>query len=131
MNSSFVKLLNRLVKEQQIQVDEENRKTRILKDIDYLAQIRILYQNGKFRLADDIKLLDDDLHDGVKYKDKLCLRKDQLKRFFPSANISTVIRSLLEQGVLAAGSTTSGKQLGATAKYKNPQFIAILLAYLD
>jgi len=112
MYGSFCDLLTDLVEDQQQRVDQG--KLNVRADIDYLAAIRTLYKNGKFRLADNAKIFDDDSYDGVLHNGCLCLRKNRLSGFFPNVALDRVIDSLESQNAIERGSDKIEKQIAAT-----------------
>jgi len=94
--------LNELVQAQQTRFKES---VDVIKKIDYLALIRDLYKQRRFRVAKELKDFDPDSHDGlIHYNDCLCLRGDRLKKILRSIHsnldLDDCVRALLTKNAL-------------------------------
>ena len=101
---SYNDMLLTLVKKQDERVNQsENGES---EEVDYLRLIRTLYKSGSFHLADDIRQIKDK-HDGLIYKERLCLRgvklMDAIHRYIPTASQDDVVKALLAKDALMQG----------------------------
>lgn len=122
---SFNQLLVMLIKQQNERV--QMGMTGQYANVDYWKEIRELYREKQFRIADGIDDFVTEQYDGVVHRDCLYLRRDCFARFFPTANLSEVIDDLEQQGALQKGRQKRTKQIN---KLNGMRFYVIPLSKL-
>lgn len=101
---SFYRQLRTIVKEQDTRI---NKHAGISGYFDYVAIIRSLFHDNRFKLAESPKKIIQDEHDGVIHGDLLYLRRDKLMdkihEIEPSADFNEVLDSIKRQQALKPG----------------------------
>ena len=110
-HSSFVELLNRLVREQNERVSPSATVSSKLGNI--LERIRGLYRNRQLSIANEKRQFNDEQHDGIVHQGCLCLRPHTLSHFFPSSDINDIARELETEGALIKGKDGLTKKISA------------------
>lgn len=110
-HSSFVELLNQLVREQNKRVSPSATVSATLGNV--LEHIRELYRNHQLSLANDKHQFSDSRHDGIVHSGCLCLRPHTLSHFFPSSDINDIARELETEGALTKGKDGLTKKISA------------------
>jgi len=109
---SFYQQLRSIVTEQDARIKQQNVSG---EPIDYLALIRTIYREKRFKLADGPKNFDKDEHDGIGHKDHVYLRKDKLmkriKAVEPTAEFDEVVAYLKSQNALKMNKGSSSRQI--------------------
>lgn len=127
LHSSFCSLLTGLVRAQDTRANQGNSGA--ASAIDYLPQLREMFKNNTFIIADCANLFCDNLHDGVIHGGCLCLRRKQLSKHFPDTFLDDVIASLDAQGALRK-TPGGGRQIQIYAR-GGKRFYAIPLEKLQ
>ena len=113
--NSFYQQLRGIVKEQNARANHINIKN---PDINYLALMRKLYHDKRFRLVESIKDFEAKEHDGIIHKDHLYLRREKLmtklRAFEPSAEFDDVLKNLKEQQALRIGKDSHSRKIGGS-----------------
>lgn len=123
---TFNKLLIMLVEQQNERVS--GKGTEKFENEDYLQQIRMLYKTGQMSIAKNTETFDKEQHDGLLYRNRLCLRRDRLSAYFPDSTIGDIADSLEAQGALETGKKSRTKQIN---RLSGMRFYFILLHYLN
>lgn len=110
-HSSFVELLNRLVREQNERVSPSATVSATLGNV--LEQIRALYRNRHLSIANNKHQFNDSQHDGIIHSGCLCLRPHTLSHIFPSSDINDIARELETEGALTKGKDGLTKKISA------------------
>lgn len=110
-HSSFVELLNRLVREQNERVSPSATVSATLGNV--LEQIRALYRNRHLSIANNKHQFSDSQHDGIIHSGCLCLRPHTLSHIFPSSDINDIARELETEGALTKGKDGLTKKISA------------------
>lgn len=110
-HSSFVELLNRLVREQ----NERVSPTAFVPPMrgNVLEHIRELYRSHQLAITNDKRKFDDEQHHGVIHRDCLCLRPQALSHFFPGRDINDVACELEREDALIKGKDGLTKKISA------------------
>lgn len=110
-HSSFVELLNQLVREQNKRVSPSATVSATLGNV--LEQIRALYRNRHLSIANNKHQFSDSQHDGIIHSGCLCLRPHTLSHIFPSSDINDIARELETEGALTKGKDGLTKKISA------------------
>jgi len=110
-HSSFVELLNQLVREQNERVSPTASVPPMRGNV--LEHIRELYRSHQLTITNDKRKFDDEQHHGVIHRDCLCLRPQALSHFFPSRDINDIARELEREDALIKGRDGLGKKISA------------------
>ena len=113
---SFYHQIRSIVKEQNARVNQGvGGKPR---RVDYLALIRSLYRDCRFRLVESVKDFEAKEHDGIIRGDYLYLRRDRLmmriRTCEPSAEFDAVLMCLKEQQAIKTGSSSNSRKIGGS-----------------
>lgn len=117
---NFNELLTRLVKKQ----DQRVRQKAIGSSKCFLDCIKELYQNETWVIADNPSRFDERIHNGVIFKNCLCLRGECFKKYFPQSTLKEIAEDLLASDALIPGKDSITKQIHAL-KGKRFYFIPI------
>lgn len=122
-HKSFVKMLNRLVREQNERVSPTNNMYPTQGNV--LERIRELYRNNQLSIANG--QFSDAQHDGIIHNGCLCLRPQALSHFFPGSDTDEIARKLETAGALSKGKDSLKKKISSA---KGKYFYCIPLACL-
>lgn len=125
LEKAFLKLLLTLVRQQEQRVKQNMQKGE--DHPDYIARIRLLYQNNILRIASRVDDFQQHQHDGVMHRKRLYLRRECLERYFPNENVDHIVEQLVEQGVLEPGKGSRTKQISCL---KGLRFYVLRMEYL-
>lgn len=129
---SYYHQLRAIAIEQNARVNQHQSESGKPVKIDYLALIRSMYNDKRFRLVDKAKWFDKDEHDGVIHGEYLYLRRERLiakiRSFERSADLGDVIESLKKQQALKTSKGGNTRQIhGCNGNFR---FFAIPLSKL-
>lgn len=113
---SFYQQLRTIVREQNARVKQGGGGN--IRRIDYLALIRSLYRDKRFRLVVSVKDFEAKEHDGIVYGDHVYFRRDRLmakiRTCEPSVEFDDVLKNLKDQQALRPGRDSNSRKIGGS-----------------
>lgn len=122
----FCNLLTQII-DQQDQLVRQAIQSNSGSGKNYSAQLKQLYEHQSFRIANCPEEFDATKHDALYFNNKLCIRRDVLKKFFSNEELSLAIDQWKREGLLETGSKDTTKQIAAL---KGKRFFFFLLGHL-
>ena len=104
---NFNELLTILVKKQNWRV----RQKSLGNSKRFLDCIRELYGKGALIIADNPLKFNEKMHDGVVFKNYVCLRGKCFKKYFPQDDLKDIIDDLIVNNALDCGKKCTAKQI--------------------
>ena len=131
LHQSFLQLLTGLVQAQQARYEQAKLQKKPEVIVDYVAFVRKLYAEGRFRMASTSKGFNSLLYDGVVHINRLYLHGDNFRNILEgmNADVDEVLEGLATQGALVDGSDGRTIQL-AIGDNKKVRCYAIFLSHL-
>lgn len=106
-HKDFHKLLTQLIKKQ----DQRVRQKTFGGQKNFLNCIQDMYRNESLMIADTLEEFDEQIHEGVMYKNYLCLQRESLEKRFPQNTIADIVNDLVAKGALDVGKRSASKQI--------------------